>query len=93
MGSDSGFTGPVNLGSEGEFTIRHLAETIVAMVGSSSKIEFRPLPQDDPKQRRPDIGLAREQLGWQPCVPLGSGLSNTIAYFRELLGQATPPRS
>jgi len=86
MGSDSGFTGPVNLGSEGEFTIRHLAETIVAMVGSPSRIEFRSLPQDDPKQRRPDIGLAREQLGWQPRVPLESGLSNTIAYFRELLG-------
>ena len=86
MGSDSGFTGPVNLGSEGEFTIRRLAETIVAMVGSPSRIEFRPLPQDDPKQRRPDIGLAREKLGWQPRVPLESGLSNTIAYFRELLG-------
>ena len=86
MGSDGGFTGPVNLGSEDEFTIRHLAETIVAMVGSPSRIEYRPLPQDDPKQRRPDIGLAREQLGWQPRVPLESGLSNTIAYFRELLG-------
>jgi UDP-glucuronate decarboxylase len=93
MGSDRGFTGPVNLGSEGEFTIGHLAETIVAMVGSPSRIEFRPLPQDDPKQRRPDIDLAREQLGWQPRVPLESGLGNTIAYFRELLGQATPRRS
>jgi nucleoside-diphosphate-sugar epimerase len=63
------------------------------MVGSPSRIEFRPLPQDDPKQRRPDIDLAREQLGWQPRVPLESGLGNTIAYFRELLGQATPRRS
>jgi UDP-glucuronate decarboxylase len=93
MGSDGGFTGPVNLGSEDEFTIRHLAETIVAMVGSPSRIEYRPLPQDDPKQRRPAIGLAREQLGWQPRVPLESGLENTIAYFRELLGQAAPRRS
>src|SRR5262249_53464992 len=93
MGSDGGFTGPVNLGSEDEFTIRHLAETIVAMVGSPSRIEYRPLPQDDPKQRRPAIGLAREQLGWQPRVPLESGLENTIAYFRELLGRAVPRRS
>jgi UDP-glucuronate decarboxylase len=92
MGSDGGFTGPVNLGSEDEFTIRHLAETVVAMVGSPSRIEYRPLPQDDPKQRRPAIGLAREQLGWQPRVPLESGLEDTIAYFRALLGQAVPRR-
>ena len=93
METDGGFTGPVNLGNEDEFTIRHLAETIVAMVGSPSSIEYRPLPQDDPKQRRPAIDLAREQLGWQPRVPLESGLRNTIAYFRELLGQAVARRS
>ncbi len=85
MASDTGFTGPVNLGNEGEFTIRHLAETIVAMVGSRSRIEFLPLPQDDPKQRRPDISLARERLQWRPSVPLQTGLQSTIAYFERLL--------
>jgi UDP-glucuronate decarboxylase len=85
MASETGFTGPVNLGNEGEFTIRHLAETIVAMVGSRSRIEYLPLPQDDPKQRRPDISLARERLQWQPSVPLQTGLQSTIAYFQTLL--------
>ncbi len=85
MGSRSDFTGPVNLGNEGEFTIRHLAETIVGMVGSTSRIEFRPLPQDDPKQRRPDIKLARRELAWEPRVPLEKGLRSTIAYFERLL--------
>jgi UDP-glucuronate decarboxylase len=85
MGSSSGFTGPVNLGNEGEFTIRHLAETIIALIGSSSKLEFRPLPQDDPKQRRPDIALAQRELGWEPRVPLATGLKSTIAYFKGLL--------
>lgn len=85
MGSRSGFTGPVNLGNEGEFTIRHLAETIVDLVGSRSRLEFRPLPQDDPKQRRPDIELARRELAWEPRVPLKTGLKSTIAYFEHLL--------
>jgi len=90
MESAGGFTGPVNLGNEREFTIRHLAETIVAMIGSTSSIEFRPLPQDDPKQRRPDIALAKEQLHWQPTVPLEVGLRSTIAYFEQLLSGHTP---
>jgi UDP-glucuronate decarboxylase len=85
MESRSGFTGPVNLGNEGEFTIRHLAETIVDMIGSRSRLEFRPLPQDDPKQRRPDIELARRELAWEPRVPLKMGLKSTIAYFDRLL--------
>jgi UDP-glucuronate decarboxylase len=89
MGSRSGFTGPVNLGNEGEFTIRHLAETIVEMVGSRSRLEFRPLPQDDPKQRRPDIELARRELAWEPHVPLEKGLRSTIAYFERLLSEGT----
>jgi UDP-glucuronate decarboxylase len=85
MGSGSGFTGPVNLGNEGEFTIRHLAETIVDMVASRSHFEFRPLPQDDPKQRRPNIDLAKRELAWEPRVPLKTGLRSTIAYFENLL--------
>jgi UDP-glucuronate decarboxylase len=85
METKSGFTGPVNLGNEGEFTIRHLADTIVQMVGSRSRLEFRPLPQDDPKQRRPNIELARRELAWEPRVPLEKGLRSTIAYFERLL--------
>jgi UDP-glucuronate decarboxylase len=92
MATGSGFTGPVNLGNEGEFTIRHLAETIVEMVGSRSRIEFRPLPQDDPKQRRPDIALARRELAWEPRVPMEVGLRSTIAYFEELLAAGGEPR-
>jgi UDP-glucuronate decarboxylase len=78
-------TGPVNLGNPGEFTIRELAEIIVEMTGSRSEIVSRPLPQDDPMQRRPDITRARQVLGWEPKVPLRDGLSRTIAYFDALL--------
>ena len=78
-------TGPVNLGNPGEFTIRQLAEMVLSMIGSQSPIEFRPLPADDPTQRCPDITLAREALGWEPTVPLETGLEHTIAYFRETL--------
>jgi UDP-glucuronate decarboxylase len=78
-------TGPVNLGNPGEFTIRQLAETVVEMTGSKSQIVSRELPQDDPKRRQPDIGLANEKLGWAPEVELAEGLERTIAYFRELL--------
>ena len=92
MGSARGFTGPVNLGNEAEFTIRELAETIIGLVGSRSRIAFQPLPQDDPRQRRPDISLAREKLQWQPNVPLKTGLRSTIAYFEGLLsGRANAP--
>jgi UDP-glucuronate decarboxylase len=73
MASRSGFAGPVNLGNEGEFTIRNLAETIVEMVGSGSRIEFRPLPRGDSRRRRPDIAPARQELAWEPRVPLATG--------------------
>jgi UDP-glucuronate decarboxylase len=85
METPAEFTGPVNLGNPGEFTIRALAEKIVAMTGSTSKLCFKPLPQDDPRQRQPDIGLARSKLGWSPEVQLEQGLKQTIAYFQSTL--------
>jgi UDP-glucuronate decarboxylase len=86
MGSDASITGPVNLGNPVEFTIRQLAERVIALTGSRSTIEFRPLPQDDPRQRQPDIGLARRLLQWEPTTQLDEGLGRTIAYFDALLG-------
>ncbi|HKE46353.1 MAG TPA: UDP-glucuronic acid decarboxylase family protein [Steroidobacteraceae bacterium] len=88
MNSPREFTGPVNLGNPAEFTIRALAERVLALVGSQSRLEFRPLPADDPKQRCPDIALARERLGWQPTIDLESGLRRTVDYFRKLLAGA-----
>jgi UDP-glucuronate decarboxylase len=85
METPDNVTGPVNLGNPVEFTIRQLAEQVIELTGSSSKIVFRPLPQDDPKQRRPDIGLAQSLLAWQPKVQLRDGLKKTIAYFDKLL--------
>lgn len=85
MNSAEGFTGPVNLGTPAEFTIMELARTLIGMTGSTSRIVFRELPQDDPTQRRPDITLAREKLGWEPLVPLAEGLKRTIAYFRTVI--------
>ncbi|MEO1110825.1 MAG: UDP-glucuronic acid decarboxylase family protein [Pseudomonadota bacterium] len=84
MASPADLTGPVNLGNPSEFTIRELAETVLDLVGGSSKLVFRPLPHDDPKQRQPDISLAKSELDWTPNVPLREGLKKTIAYFREL---------
>lgn len=78
-----GFTGPVNLGNPVELTIKEIAEKIIALTGSKSKIVYRSLPQDDPKQRRPDIALAKEKLNWQPEVKLEEGLKKTIEYFRK----------
>jgi UDP-glucuronate decarboxylase len=78
-------TGPVNLGNSTEFTIRQLAETVIALTGSSSKIVHRPLPEDDPRQRCPDITLAKELLAWTPRVQLRDGLAKTIEYFDEVL--------
>lgn len=80
-------TGPINLGNPGEFTIRELAELVIELTGSTSKIVTHPLPHDDPKQRRPDITRARNTLGWQPHVPLRQGLIKAIAYFDNLLAQ------
>ena len=85
MDTPPGFTGPVNLGNPGEFTIRQLAEQVIALTGSASKLEFKPLPADDPMQRKPDISIATEKLGWQPQVALNEGLTRTIAYFDGLL--------
>ncbi|HET7842970.1 MAG TPA: UDP-glucuronic acid decarboxylase family protein [Xanthomonadales bacterium] len=85
MATPPDFPGPVNLGNPSEFTIRQLAEQVIALTGSRSKLEFKPLPPDDPTQRQPDISLARAKLGWQPSVALRDGLVKTIAYFDGLL--------
>lgn len=87
MGSRDGFTGPVNLGNPGEFTVRELAEKVIGLTGSRSKIVHQPLPQDDPVQRKPVIDLAGEELGWEPKVELEEGLRRTIAYFEDVLKQ------
>lgn len=85
MDSKDGVTGPINLGNPGEFTIRELAELVIEQTGSKSKLTHKPLPQDDPKQRQPNITLAKENLDWQPTVPLKEGLGHTIKYFDQLL--------
>jgi len=88
MNSESGFTGPVNLGNPGEFTIRELAEKVIELTNSKSELINKPLPHDDPKQRQPDITLAREKLDWEPTLRLADGLKQTIAYFDGLLSTA-----
>lgn len=85
MNSPASTPNPVNLGNPGEFTVRQLAEKVLQRVGGASKLEQKPLPQDDPRQRQPDIALARDVLGWSPKVPLEAGLDHTIHYFRDLL--------
>ena len=85
MDTPDDFTGPVNLGNPVEFTMLELAQNVIELTGSASALEYRPLPQDDPRQRQPDITVAREKLGWQPSVPLREGLGRTIDYFRELM--------
>jgi UDP-glucuronate decarboxylase len=87
METDDGITGPINCGNPQEFTIVELAEKVIAMTGSRSKIVYRPLPQDDPRQRRPDISSAEELLGWRPTVGLEDGLRRTIEYFDRLLSE------
>lgn len=89
MESDASVTGPVNLGNPGEFTMVELAEKVVKMTGSSSQIVFQDLPQDDPKQRRPDISLAKERLDWKPSMALDQGLGWTVDYFKKLLSDMT----
>lgn len=88
MNTPDDFTGPVNIGNPREFTIRELAEQVIAMTGSRSKLVFEPLPSDDPRQRQPDISLARSVLGWEPTIHLGEGLARTIDYFRSQLRAA-----
>lgn len=85
MNTGDEFIGPVNVGNPGEFTIRELAEKVIRLTGSSSKLVYRPLPQDDPMQRQPDITLAKKVLGWEPTIPLDEGLKKTIDYFRATL--------
>jgi UDP-glucuronate decarboxylase len=85
MATPKEVTGPINMGNPGEFTILQLAETVLKMVGGRSKIGRHPLPQDDPKQRRPDITLAKTTLGWEPKITLQEGLLKTIEYFRRFL--------
>ena len=85
MATEAGFTGPVNIGNPGEFTMLELAEMVLKLSGSQSKIIHQPLPSDDPKQRQPNIDLAKAKLGWTPKVCLEDGLKETIAYFRVLL--------
>ena len=86
MDTKAGFTGPINLGNPSEFSILELAEKVLSLVGGPSKLVFRPLPQDDPRQRQPDISLAKERLDWQPRVALDDGLKQTIGYFRHTIG-------
>lgn len=87
MNSPAEFTGPLNLGNPTEFTIRELAEKVLAQVGGKSKIVFHPLPQDDPKQRQPNIQLAKEKLTWQPGVALNEGLVETVRYFESVISR------
>lgn len=85
MEAEDAITGPMNLGNPNEFTIRQLAETVLRLTGSSSKLIDKPLPEDDPTQRCPNIAMAEKELGWRPTVELEEGLERTIAYFREIL--------
>jgi len=85
MDSPAGVTGPINLGNPGEFTMIELAKLVIELTGSKSKLEHQPLPPDDPRQRRPDITLAKEKLGWEPKVPLREGLTRAIPYFERVL--------
>jgi len=85
MQTEREFGEPINIGNPGEFSMLELAEKVLGLIGGTSKIVFVPLPQDDPKQRKPDISLAKSKLGWEPKVALEDGLKETIAYFREAL--------
>ncbi|MFL0683561.1 MAG: UDP-glucuronic acid decarboxylase family protein [Algoriphagus aquaeductus] len=87
MNSRDGFTGPVNIGNPGEFTMLELAQLVIELTNSKSKLVFMPLPQDDPMQRKPVIDLARQELGWEPKIPLREGLVKTIAYFDSILSE------
>jgi UDP-glucuronate decarboxylase len=84
MGTPDDFTGPVNLGNPNEFTILELADKVIKLTRSKSKVIFKPLPHDDPTQRKPDIVLAKKELKWKPKVKLEDGLKKTIAYFRKI---------
>ena len=83
MNTEDEFIGPVNLGNPNEFSILELAEKVIQLTGSKSKLVFKPLPHDDPKQRQPDITLAKEKLNWQPTIELEDGLQKIVEYFKE----------
>ena len=83
--NQEGFIGPVNIGNPVEHTMKQLAELVLKLTGSASEIEYKELPQDDPKQRQPDISLAKEKLGWEPTVDIETGLKKTIEYFKTQL--------
>ena len=85
METPSDVTGPINIGNPGEFTIRELAELVIEMTGTKSKVRFKPLPSDDPRQRQPDISMAKLMLRWEPKTQLREGLTKTIAYFENIL--------
>jgi UDP-glucuronate decarboxylase len=85
MATGDEVTGPINIGNPGEFTIKQLAELVIELTGSKSKLVYEPLPSDDPTQRKPVIDKARDILGWEPTIPLREGLVRTIAYFDDLL--------
>jgi UDP-glucuronate decarboxylase len=85
MNSREDFTGPVNIGNPNEFTMLELAEKVIRLTGSKSKIIFMPLPADDPTQRQPDISLAKKELGWEPKIMLDEGLVKTIDYFKSII--------
>lgn len=87
MSTERGFTGPVNLGNPGEFSMLELAENVIGLTGSKSKISYKPLPEDDPKRRKPDIYLAKNKLNWEPTIKLKEGLNETIKYFKELINR------
>jgi UDP-glucuronate decarboxylase len=91
MGTPPEVTGPINIGNSGEFTIRELAELVIELTSSKSKVDFEPLPSDDPKQRQPDISRAKAVLGWEPKTELREGLTKTITYFDEVLSQGSLP--
>jgi UDP-glucuronate decarboxylase len=90
MASGDAFSGPVNLGNPGEFTMLELAEKVLSKTGSNSRLIFKPLPEDDPKMRRPDISLAKRRLDWEPIVPLDEGLDAVIAYFKKMFAEPCP---
>jgi UDP-glucuronate decarboxylase len=85
INSRADFTGPVNIGNPGEFTMLELAEKTIKAVGGKSKLVFKPLPSDDPRQRKPDISLAKKELDWQPTISLEDGLKRTVEYFRDFV--------
>jgi UDP-glucuronate decarboxylase len=93
MDTPKELTGPLNLGNPAEFTIRQLAERVIELTGSASQLRFEPLPQDDPRQRQPDISKAAQLLDWQPTVNLDAGLKRSIEYFDALLAEQGKPQT